>query len=64
MGIVIVILSLIGCLLNAHRRRACFVIFALSELLAVVCFWGNDWSMVVLNGIYLGMAVYGFRKWY
>lgn len=56
--------SLFATWLNVHRRRACFLIWAVTNAI-----WaGVDWSkgipqQAVLHIAYLGLALYGLALW-
>ena len=57
-------LSLLGVVLNIHKRRECFIVWAFTNLSwTVVDLYHQIWSQAVLMLIYCGLAVYGLWKW-
>lgn len=59
-----VIASLTGSVLNAHGRRSSFVFWSLSAvLLGVVAFYLGRPGWLALQGVGVGINMYGMRNW-
>ena len=57
-------LSIIGVVLNIHHRRACFIVWGVTN----VAWMGIDasrgiWAQAALQACYCGLSVYGYWKW-
>lgn len=58
------LLSLIGVVLNIHKRKECFYIWAATNLgWAIYDFAIGAVAQGVLFSVYFGLAVYGIAKW-
>ena len=58
------IASLVGVVLNVHRRRECFLIFAVTNSVWMVADWMHGLpSQAVLQLAYLGLSIYGLVRW-
>lgn len=56
--------AIIGILLNAQKNILCWGSWALSNLLFFVYFFPKkEWSIEVLNVIYICLNVWGFYRW-
>ncbi len=56
--------SIGGVVLNIHRRRECFFIWAATNAAwcGVDLFYGI-WAQATLQAVYFGLAIYGIAKW-
>jgi len=63
-GIAATGLAITGCWMNNRRRRVCFLLWGISNLLSL---WIHAdaaiWSLAVRNAAFLLLAVEGWRKW-
>ena len=60
----IAVLSLAGVVLNIRRQRACFLCWLVSNASwAVVDTIHGIYPQALLQLVYVGLSVYGFRKW-
>jgi|GEM_PF-4582904 len=57
------LLVLTGYALLARRRSAGFIVQICGCVIYVVLFWNVDWSIVLVNGIFAVISVFGFRTW-
>ena len=63
-GIVITIVAVVGVLLNNARRRACFLLWIVSNALsAAVHIHADLYSLAARDAIFLVLAVIGWRQW-
>jgi hypothetical protein len=56
--------SIAGVMLNIHHKRACFVVWGITNL----AWFGIDasreiWAQAALQAVYCGLSVYGFIRW-
>jgi nicotinamide riboside transporter PnuC len=57
-------LAVAGCVLNNRRRRACFGLWIVSNLICGVLHGGAGlWGLVVRDVLFSILAVEGFLKW-
>ena len=62
--ILLTILSIIGVILNIHKRRECFIIWiATNGLWAIYDFKIGAWEQGILFTVYFGLAIWGLLKW-
>jgi len=60
----ITILSIIGVVLNIHKRKECFYIWAVTNFAwMVIDFYKEIYSQSALFAVYFLLAVYGIIKW-
>jgi len=60
----LVILSIIGVILNNHRRIECFYIWMFTNAMwCVVDVWYGVYSQAVLFAVYFVLAVHGWWQW-
>jgi nicotinamide riboside transporter PnuC len=56
--------SLAGVVLNIHRRRACFAIWAVTNASwTVVDLYHGVWAQACLQAVYVGLSFYGLWHW-
>ena len=57
-------LSLLGVVLNIHKKRECFYIWAFTNAAwCIYDIWKDAVPQAVLMGIYFGLAIWGIMKW-
>jgi hypothetical protein len=56
--------SLVGVVLNIHRRKSCFAIWACtnSSWVAIDLYHGV-WAQAALQTVYVGLSFYGLWQW-
>jgi hypothetical protein len=58
------VLSLVGVVLNIHRKRACFLVWAFTNSAwTAIDVYHGVWAQAALQAVYVGLAIYGLRKW-
>ncbi len=63
-GTIAMILAVTGVLANNRRLRWCFIVFFVSNTMALVIHISVDvWSLVVRDSIFIILAVEGWIKW-
>ena len=64
LGTIGTVLAVIGVVLNNHLCRWCFVVWLISNSLAVVVHLiTGPWSFVVRDLIFIGLAIHGWFVW-
>jgi len=60
----IAVLSLVGVVLNIHKRRECFYIWSFTNAAwASVDLYHGIWSQAFLQAVYFGLAIWGIVAW-
>jgi nicotinamide riboside transporter PnuC len=63
-GCVGTVVALAGVWLNNKRRRSCFLLWLLSNSLALAVHLGTGiWPMAVRDVAFLALAMHGWRSW-
>ena len=58
------VLSLFGVVLNIYKKRACFYIWAVTNLSwCIIDFYHGLPEQGVLFAVYFGLAIFGIIKW-
>lgn len=63
MGWLASLFTLIGLLLNAQKVRASWLLWVAGNFLWISHAWATDWSVVVLNIVFVFVNFYGYKKW-
>jgi len=60
----ITLLSLVGVILNIHKRRECFIVWGITNFIWAVYDWGiGAYAQSALFAVYFCLAVWGLIKW-
>ena len=63
-GTLATIIAVIGVVMNNHRKRACFIVWLVSNSIALAIHLdANILSLAVRDLIFLGLAVDGWWRW-
>ena len=63
-GTLATIIAVIGVVMNNHRKRACFIVWLVSNSIALAIHLdANILSLAVRDLIFLCLAVDGWRRW-
>ena len=63
-GVLALILSLLGVILNNRRFRVCFLIWLMSNTLCAIIHASTCvWSLMIRDLIFLVLAIEGWFKW-
>ena len=61
---IITALSIVGVVLNVHKRKECFIIWAFTNAAWAVYDWHiGALEQAALFAVYFGLSVYGLIKW-
>ena len=64
LGIIGTVLAVAGTVLNNQRRRACFYVWIVSNIITlIVHVQAGIWSLAARDAIFLVLAVDGLRRW-
>ncbi len=56
--------AVVGVILNNHKLRICFIVFLLSNSIALgIHIYARIWAMVLRDVIFLYLAWSGWRRW-
>jgi len=63
-GIAATILAVAGVILNNHRKMGCFALWIISNTISAgLHFDAGIWSLFARDGIFIILAVEGWRRW-
>ena len=58
------VLALAGVWLNNHRRRSCFLLWQVSNVITfIIHAMAGMWAMAARDGAFFIMAIHGWRLW-
>lgn len=56
-------LGVIGAILNARLNIFGFIVWIIANGMWIYIYWGVDWAVVILFGVYTAICVMGIHKW-
>jgi len=65
-GWLVVVFVVIGLFLNIYKKRTCFVVWGVGNLVWLYDFLTQfpiQWAYIFLIGLYMVFNVWGWRKW-
>jgi nicotinamide riboside transporter PnuC len=61
---IITVASIVGVVLNIHKRRSCFYVWACTNFAwMMIDFYEGIYSQAALFAVYFVLAIYGLTKW-
>jgi len=66
LGLIVILLALIAITLNIHKRRECFIVWTVGNVIWIIDFLTRDpinYPYIVLAVIYTAFNVYGWNVW-
>lgn len=63
-GSIASVLAVVGVVLNNRKMIKCFYLWIVSNFIFCLIHWdGGLWSLVVRDGIFIGLALEGIYRW-